>query len=138
QVILRKYMCGQKWPWTPNRFWLLSASPAQSAFSCGKSLTRRTEHERSAAVFLIAVLGRFPAHRTLFAIADRVDARRIHTLLDKKFLHLVSSLIAQAKVVFLAAAVIAIPFYPEFQAAMFLQPCSIRLQLSDMIRTSVG
>ena len=79
----------------------------------------RDKDERRAPILLVAIFTGFPAHGTLFSIADGVDARGINPLFDQEFLDAIGAPVAQRKVVFLAASFVTMAFNPELETAMF-------------------
>src|SRR5207249_8480821 len=102
------------------------------------TLTCRNEHECGSPIPLVAIFRGFPANRTFFSITDRVNAGGVNALVDEKLLYAIGAPVTQSEVVFFAAPFVTMPFNPELQTAMFLEPRRVRFHSRYLIRTNIA
>jgi hypothetical protein len=87
-----------------------------------KAVVPRAKDELSPPVPLITVGRGFSTGWALLSVTDRVDPRRIDSMLDQILFHAIGAAIPQTDVVFLGAAIVTVTLDRKPSVAVFLQP----------------
>src|SRR4249919_2372466 len=103
-------------------------SPLSIAISHGEGSLLASNHKVAATVLLPAGLVLVAAERLFLPLADHGEPARRHTQADQVVLHRGCATVAEAEIVFGAAARVAVTFERHLDAGPLLHPVRVLLQ----------